>query len=365
MTLDGRLFSFCTVRYLLLFLLLYVAPGCAAPPLNSPTPLPSEIRVYGWPDDISPVVLEAFTAEYDITVNYVAFDGYDDAVAALRNGEVFDVVVLSNDYVALLAEEALLAPLEKAALLNFNNISPNFRNLAHDPDNRYSVPFNWGTEGMIVRSDLVTRPIDSWLDLKDIDPSQQIIMWPTPRTAVALALNTLGYSPNTENMDELEEARDLLLAIRPYVTIIEDSDTAVTVNYIVSGDAVVALNTGVREALEAQAQGAEVDWVLPVEGSLLWGDNFTIPANAPHKAAAHLFIDFLLRPESGAHLAEWNQYATPNDAALPLMDPTIVNNPLIYPSFEDLNNAKIVLPVSAETYARTIEIWDEFVAAGQ
>lgn len=353
-------------QWIKLLMVMTVLVGCSGvAPVTTGVATAQELRVAGWADDLNPEVLEAFTTESGITISYVPYNSQDDTIAALRKGEVYDVVVMSNENVALLAGESLLAPLEKSSLPNFKNISPNFRNLAYDPNNTYSVPYNWGTDGIIVRTDLVEWPITSWADLSTLGDDQKIIMWPTTRFTIATALKALGYPTDSENPAELDAARQWLLDIRPHVIFVAESDTASTVPAITSGEAVVALNAGVREAIEAQETGAAVEWVLPTEGSLLWGDNFAIPTASQHKNEAHRFIDFLLRPENGAKLAEWSQYATPNDAALPLMDPAIATNPLIYPSFADRSNVEVVLPVSTEAYQRYLEIWDEFVAGGQ
>jgi spermidine/putrescine-binding protein len=350
----------------LVLVLLFVtscSPAVTVPPTATMPPLAAEITVYGWNEDINPDVLTAFTAEYGVQINYVSYVDQDSAAADIRAGNVYDVVVMSNELVQSLGTEGVLAQIDHNVVTNFRNISPNFRDLAYDPQNRHSIPYNWGTNGLIVRTDALSQPIRRWADVWNLEEDQRIVMWPLPRYGVGAALKSLGYSINSEDEGELEQARQRLLELRPHVFLLGESDFSVA-PYLLDGSAVVGMNAGVSEALEGQAENASIQYVLPEDGAILWGDNFVVPANSSNQYTAFIFLNFLLRPENGLLLTEWNQYATPNDAVRELLDSTVLSNQLLYPSSDQLRNAEILLPLSPEIYQRYLDIWNQFVAAG-
>jgi spermidine/putrescine transport system substrate-binding protein len=349
-----------------LSILLFVTscgPTANIAPTATTPPLAAEITMYGWGDDISPDVLTAFAEEYGVQINYVSYVDQDTAAADIRSGSVYDVVVMSNELVQLLGNEGLLAEIDHSIVTNFRNISPNFRDLAYDPQNRYSVPYNWGTNGLIVRTDLLSQPIRRWADVWNLADDQRIVMWPLPRYGVGAALKSLGYSINSEDEGELEQARQRLLELRPHVFLLGDTDYSVA-PYLLDGSAVVGMNAGVNEALEGQEENTSIEYVLPEDGAILWGDNFVIPANSTNRYTALVFLNYLLQPENGVMLTEWNQYASPNDATRALLDSTVLSNQLLYPSSDQLRNAEILLPLSPEIYQRYLDIWNQFVAAG-
>jgi spermidine/putrescine transport system substrate-binding protein len=181
---------------------------------------------------------------------------------------------------------------------NFNNISASFRDLAHDPGNRHSIPFNWGVTGIVVRTDLLDAPITRWADLWDPRYQGQVGVWPLRRDLLGMSLKTLGYSVNSEEPAEVEAALDHLLTLRDNAFLI-DLNLPHAASYLLDGEA-VAVYGWAYDFQEAQAASDEVAFVLPEEGTILWGEGLVIPAASPNKAAAELFIDFLLRPEISA-----------------------------------------------------------------
>lgn len=361
--------SYLQGRWVAIFLILFcVCAGCApsSTVLTVPTPQPlaDELTFYGWNEDFSPDLLNAFTTEYGVRINYVSYTSQKEAADDIRAGKVYDLAIMSNELVGTLANEGLLAPLSRSELPNFKNISPNFRDLVFDPNNTYSVPYNWGIVFFIARQDLLQKPITSWSDLWNLPPDQKIIMWPDFRNAVGIALLSLGYSINSEDPAELEAARKQLLRLRPNVLIMKDDDTSFA-PYLASGEAVIGLNAGSNDVIESQTASPEVALIQPSEGTMLWGDNFVIPANSAHKSTAEAFLNFLLRPESAVQMVEWNYYATPNDNALPLLPAELTSNELVFPPRDELVHSEIITPLSPETYQIYASIWDEFLKAGQ
>lgn len=334
-------------------------------PIATPTPEPlaTSLVIYGWADDLAPEVLAGFTAEYGVAIDYRAYATQEEAIEGLRRGDVYDIVVLSNEYVALMVSEGRLAPLTLEHILNYKNLSANFRDLVYDPGNRHSIPYNWGTDGITVRSDLVGQPITRWADLWDAERVDQIVMWPIPRSMIGLTLKSLGYSLNSEDPAELAAARQRLLELRPRVRFSDEGDVS-TATYLLSGAAAVTIGNGIRDVVEGQGENPAITYVLPEEGAILWGDNFTIPSTSRSARTAELFLDYVLRPENGAQLMAWNLYATPNAAALQVSGPELAANPLIFPPNETMRNAEIILPLSPAAQEQYDAIWEEFVAAG-
>jgi spermidine/putrescine transport system substrate-binding protein len=193
----------------------------------------------------------------------------------------------------------------------------------------------------------------------------------TPRYTLGAVLRSLGYSVNSEKLIELEHALERLLELKPNAIWLNE-DTHSSASLLVSGEAVMALGWS-EDVWLAQEEGAGLGWsgyenityVLPEEGPILWGDNFVIPANSPNKYTAELFLDYILRPEVTGEIVNGNYYPMPNEPANAYVDAEILNDPVVYPSNEDLENAEILLPLSPEGEELYAEIWRRFMAAGQ
>jgi spermidine/putrescine transport system substrate-binding protein len=271
--------------------------------------------------------------------------------------------VMESRFIPQLVQADLLAELDQRNLSNSKNLSANFRELAYDPGNHYSIPYNWGTTGLIVRSDLVSEPVTRWADLWDPRYTGKVGLWMgQPREVIGLALKSLGYSANSENPADLEAAYQHLLELKSHVLTLEDFDPYSSVGVLASGQAVFTMGEA-NEILIAQEENLPVTYVLPKEGAMLWNDTFIIPVNSPNKVTAELFLNFLMRADINAELANNNLYATPNEAAFPFIDPDILNNELVYPSNEALMNAELILPLSPAGQRLYDEIWERFTTA--
>jgi spermidine/putrescine transport system substrate-binding protein len=337
--------------------------GPAATPTPTPPRLAEELIFYDWEEDIPQSVLDGFTEEYGVRVTYLTYEAQEDALANIQAGKVYDVVVLDNDYIPEFVRRDLLAEIDYRNVPNFKNISASFRDLAYDPGNKHSLPFNWGTTGLVIRSDLVEKPVTRWADLWQLADAHKIAMRDEPRDQLGAALKSLGYSINTEDPDELEKALEHLLEIRPQVVVVDPYAEAV-IPLLVSGE-VVAVIGWAEDALEGREEHESIVYVLPEEGPMLWGDNFVIPTNSPRKVTAEVFLNYLLRPQVAAQIVNENTYASANESASPYIDPEIRDDPVIFPSSEDLANAEIYLPLTAEGEALYQDTWQRFKAAVQ
>ena len=350
---------------LILPALLIALVGCAAQAAQESISAPEvaeELVFYDWGEDGIETVFEAFTEEYGVKIKYVTFLSTEEAVENMRAGEVYDVVVMENQFVPALRDEGLLAQIDYSNVPNFKNISANFRDLSYDPSNEHSIPYSWGTTGLVVRSDLVEEPITRWADMWDPRDAGRIVNWnTTPRFMIGATLLTLGYSVNSEEPAELEAALERLLALKPDNIWLNDEDGLTPTPFLQSGEAVMAQGWS-EEVWEAEAEGVDVSYVIPEEGTILWGDNFVIPANSPHKYTAELFLDFILRPEISGQIVNANYYPMANEAANEFVDPEILNDPVVYPTNEDMINAELLLPLSPEGEKLYADVWERFLA---
>ncbi|MCK6582462.1 MAG: spermidine/putrescine ABC transporter substrate-binding protein [Anaerolineales bacterium] len=325
---------------------------------STPIPLAKELIFYDWDGDMPQSVLDAFESEYNVRVTYLAYESQEEAIENLGEGLVYDVIVMESRFIPSLVDQGLLASLDRQNIPNLKNISANFRELAYDPDNRYSVPYNWGTTGLVVRSDLVAAPISSWNSLWDPQYAGRVGIWKgQPRETIGLTLKALGYSANSENQVELEEALEYLMQLKSHALIIEDYNSYTSAYMLVEGQAVMTVGFA-YDVLEGSRLNGSITYVLPQEGALLWGDNFIVPSNSQDQYTAELFIDFLMRPEINAEIANQNLYATPNEAAFPYIQPELLNNPVIFPSAESLRNSEVILPLSGRGQEMYDDVWD-------
>jgi spermidine/putrescine transport system substrate-binding protein len=324
-------------------------------------PTAAKLVIYEWAGDYPPKLLEAFTSEFGVTVDYQSYESQEAAAASIRAGQVYDVVLLENQLIPALVVDHLLAEIDYHAVPNFKNISPNFRDLAYDPGNRHSIPATWGTTGLIVHGDGVHQPVSRWNDLWDPAYRGRIVVWNLQRYLIGIALKSRGHSANSENPAELDEALQRLRALRIQAKILP-YDAATSVEVVKHEQADISLGWA-GDVLRARADDASITYVLPAEGTLLWGDNWVIPANSPHKAAAEQFLNFVLRPEVSAQIVDNIFYATANEAARALISPAILNDPVIYPPAEVLQNAEILLPLSPAGQQLSDQVWQQFLAS--
>lgn len=355
-------------RILLLSTVLTLLPaGCGnetpPPATNASAPDPVQLTVYNWAEYIPQSVMDQFTRESGIRIDYVVYDSLEEAVANIRAGKVYDVVLLYPEMIPALIRENLLAPIDYRNVPNFRHVSPNFRDLSFDPGNRHSIPYRWGTTGLLVRTDLIPRPITRWSDLWDPAFAGKIALWSIPSNLFSIALKALGHSVNTTDPAHWEAALDHLKKLKANAFFI-DNKTPSIVPTLAEGKAMIAYGWAF-DAMTARNEGlGNIAYILPEEGTFLWMEFFVIPANSPHRREAERFLDFLLRPEVAGAIVNESYYAAPSEAAAPFIKPEILNNPLVYPSTADLAKAEPSLPLSNEGEALFEAMVTRFFARG-
>lgn len=347
------------IRLCLLACLIFslLTSGCATTPVQGQ--LADELIFYNWADYIPQSVLDAFTAEYGVKVTTLTYESGEEAVAQLRAGQRFDMVVMEHDLIPSLVADGLLAKIDYRNVPNFKNISANFRDLTFDPGNTHSIPYNYGSTGLIVRSDLVKAPITRWADLWDPRYAGKIAVRSNIEL-IYMALVSLGYPLNSEVPQELEAALQHLLDLKPSLNFV-DVETEKAIPTLLSGEAVIMMGWP-EDGARARQENEAITYVLPEDGTIFWGDAFVIPTDSPNKYTAELFLNFLLRPEVSAQIVNEIHNASANEAAYPLVNPEIFNNPIIFPPAETIQKAEWYMPLNPAGEKLYADLWKRFLA---
>jgi spermidine/putrescine transport system substrate-binding protein len=327
--------------------------------------LSKELLFYTWVEYIDPDIKDQFEADCGVKVIETNFDSNETLLATLQAGGTgYDVIVPSDYMVQIMIEEGMLMKLDFNVITNAKNLDPLNTNQYFDPEQKYTVPYFWGTSGFAVDTNVVTDYTDSWSML--FDPNSpycgKISMLDDQRETLGAALMYLGYSINDTDPAHLEEAKNLLIEQSKCV---KAYDSQTNDDLIVSGETVLAhIWTGdaILAGLPDSGGREGIVYVIPKEGCTIWQDNLAVPVGAPDPYTAMVFINYLNDPQIAAQNAEWVGYGTPNVASKEFIDPDVLANEGIYPPpdvaarlqwIEDVGNA-------LELYDR---VWTEFKAA--
>jgi spermidine/putrescine transport system substrate-binding protein len=333
--------------------------GCTSSEAE-PNPVQSiqELMVCSWEDDAIGVVINDFFMEYGIRIQLYGYSSQEEIIEKMRAGHSCDLLVIQSDAIPSLVEDGLIIAIDYTNVPNFRNISVNFRNLAYDPSNKYSIPYNWGTTGLVVRNDLVGEGVHSWKDLWNESYQGKVAVWASrPRYTIGAALLSLGYSANSENPQELEAAFQLLSQVKQRTVWIEHEGNFV--NLLQEGK--VWFGMGWADDFWLAKEGAGTfQYILPREGSILWSSVFAIPKNSANQKTAAILINYLLDPEVSAKIINQGHYAVPNELAIPFVAPELLADPSIYPPEDVMQNSEILLPLSEQGQYLHDQIWERF-----
>lgn len=320
---------------------------------------PAEFIFFNFPEDTPLSILEAFEEEFGVKVVYESFQSPEEAAERLRGGMACDVILIENQMIRPLAQDGLILPLNLSNIPNFRNVSSNFRDLAFDPRNRHSVPADYGTAGMLVRTDLVGRELTEWADLWDPALGGTIAFRNQPREIIGMTLLSLNFSLNSEDPQEHALALKRLLDLRPSVVMV-DLEASKSLPRLLDGE-VVVLHGYSSDYQVAREHNPAVRFILPREGSALWGDSYVISSKTSNQRMAENFIDFMMRPEIAAAIVNENGYASANEPAARFIRPEILDDPAVYPSKETLRHVNIIEPLSTQGEALFAETWKHFL----
>jgi len=307
------------------------------------------VNIYNWADYIAPDTLANFEKEFGIKVNYDVYDATAVAEAKLLTGSTgYDLVLQALRYSARIIPTGVFRPLDKAKLPLWGNLDPWVLEVMarSDPGNAYAAPYMWGTTGFMYNIDMVRErmanaPVDSAAMLFDPGVASRFedcgIIWlDEASTVIPLVMLYLGHDPHSMDPGQLAEAEAVLKSVRPYVRYI---NSAMGLNDMGNREVCIAMAwSGDYRQAQARADeaGANVRlaYSVPREGTVLWFDSLLIPADAPHPGNAHLFLNYLMRPDVIAAISEHTGYANANLASIPFLDPALANDPAAYPPME-------------------------------
>ena len=328
----------------------------------------NELYVYNWGEYIDEDVIDQFEEETGIKVIYDMFETNEEMYPVIEAGGVnYDVVCPSDYMIQKMRENDLLAEINFDNVPNLDQIDPTYLEMSKslDPENKYSVPYTWGTVGILYNTkrleELGMDVPTKWSDLWDERLDGEILMQDSVRDAFMVALKKDGYSMNSDNEDELQQAKQDLIDQKPLVqayVIDQVRDKMIggeaAIGVIYSGEMLYIQN-------EVKDLGLDYDlkYVIPEEGTNLWIDSWVIPKNAKNKENAEKWIDFLCRPEIAKQNFDYITYSTPNKGAFDLLDEEIQNNKALFPDIDSLKDSEVYEYLGDEVDAVYNELWKE------
>lgn len=315
------------------------------------------LTVFNWGDYIDAELIDQFEKETGVQVIYETFDSNEAMLTKIeQGGTTYDVAVPSEYTIEKMREQELLYPIDHAKVPNLRYIDERFMDLPFDPGNEYSIPYFWGTVGILYNTDKVQSEITAWNDLWKPEFRNEILMIDGAREVIGMGLNSLGYSLNDTNEAHLQEAKAKLDGLTPNIKAIVGDEIRMLMENDEASIGLVWSGT----ASELMWKKDNLEYVVPEEGSNLWFDNMVIPKTAKNIDAAHAFINFMLDPETAAQNAEYVGYSTPNKEALTYMPKEMVEDERFYPPADLTERLEVYENLGPEMLSHYNELFLKF-----
>jgi spermidine/putrescine transport system substrate-binding protein len=345
------------------------APGTTGPTPSGPAgsapaasfEIETELLTYNWSDYVAPENIEEFKKRFGVeNFGYDTFASNEELLAKLQGGATgYDIACPTAEYVTGMAEEGFVQELDLSRIPNMQYINATFKNTAWDPENKYIVPKDYGTTGIMYRKKLVPEPVTSWKEFYELTKgkySGKTVFVDSMGDVFPFPLKMLGYSLNDNDPAHIKEAGDILLELAPHVHSL-DSDTYQV--KLANEEAVLCLGwTGPIVDLRADPATADTSYIVPSEGTLYWLDTWVLLTDAPHPNAAYAWLNFIHEPEIQKIETESNGYATPNDEAKKLVSQELLDDQAIFPPDDVIKNLEGSLDHSGNQ--QRADIWAEF-----
>lgn len=331
-----------------------VAPSPAASYVTE-----TELIMYNWSNYVSEDNMAAFKAEYGVTkFQYDIFDNNDVLMAKLQGGATgYDIAAPTNNYLPAMIEEGFLQKLDMSRIPNMARINPTFRKQWWDPNEEYAVPKDYGTTGILYRSEMIPSIPQSWKEFYDLvkGPASGKVIFVDSRDDVFIfPLKMLGFSLNSVEKSDLDAARTILLEVAPHLYGLDSNLYGQTM-----ADGTASMTLGWTGPLGQELKDTpDKGYVVPSEGTAFWLDTWVMLADAPHPNISYAWLDFIHRPEVQAEETNYNLYATPNDDAKEFVDPEILADTAIFPPDDVISKLEAQKDTSASTQRN--DIWEEF-----
>jgi spermidine/putrescine transport system substrate-binding protein len=343
------------LRGLLALALIVVVVGAAKPAKAQRT-----LHVYNWTTYIADNTISDFEEKFGVDVVYDTYADMSEMYAKFQAGNPgYDVIVPSYDYVPIMIEAGLLEELDLSKIPNFANLTESFKNPGYDPDNKYSIAYQWGTIGIGYNSSKIGKDIVSYGDMFTDELKGRISILESQRETMAMFLHYLGKDANSTDPADLEALKQFFIEKKDWIVSFHEADAQFA---IAKGD-IDAATVWSGDMLQVIADPANAEqglkYVIPAEGGLLWTDNLAIPKGAPELDLAYEFINYILDPQVGADISNYTQYGTPNQASLDqgLIDQELIENPAIYPPVEVLEKCFTLTELDDEAQTLYDDTW--------
>ncbi len=314
-----------------------------------------EISFFNYGENIDEETIKEFEKEYGIKVNIETFDDMETMYQKVNTGGVkYDVILVSDALMTRMIKKNLVQELNKDNIKNISQMDKSYLNLAIDPGNKYSVPYMFGTVGIVYNKDVVKEKVDSWDILWNQKYKNKVFMFDTYRDTLGATLKKLGYSLNSTDSKEIEEAKELLLKQRKLVDPIYGVDNGTTMIPVGESD-INMIWSG--EGLNLQDEYPNLEYVVPKEGANFWIDSLCIPKNAKNVSGAEKFINFVSDKESALRIADEIGYTTPNKEARLEQPESVKNNPNAYMPKEIMDRCEIYVDLPMDVKKIYDDAW--------
>ncbi|MFS0784373.1 ABC transporter substrate-binding protein [Bacillus sp. 1P06AnD] len=316
------------------------------------------VTIFNWGDYIDPDLIKKFEKETGYKVIYQTFDSNEAMMTKIeQGGTTFDIAVPSEYAISKMKEEKLLIPIDHSKLPNLKNIDSRFMDLPFDQKNKYSIPYFWGTVGIVYNKEMLHgKTITSWNDLWDKDLRNKILLVDGAREVMGMGLNSLHYSLNDRNKAHLVQAKEKLDKMTPNVKAIVGDE----IKMLIANEEAAVGVVWSGDASEIMSENDKLDYVVPKEGSNLWFDNMVIPKTAKNLDGAYAFMNFMLDPKNAAKNTEYVGYSTPNKAALAYLPKEISGDKRFYPNPELTDKLEVYENLGKRMLAYYNELFLEF-----
>ncbi|MBF2072252.1 MAG: spermidine/putrescine ABC transporter substrate-binding protein [Synechococcales cyanobacterium C42_A2020_086] len=303
------------------------------------------LYLYTWADYSNDALFQRFTAQTGIKVVADVFDSNETMLAKLQagGGNQYSVIYPSDYMVRQMIDSNLLTRLDSTKIKGTENLMPRWESPVYDPDAAYSVPFNWGTTGLIYNTDVITSQPDDWDFLwENAEPlSGKITLLDDVRETMGMVLKSLGYSYNATDPAQIEAAYQRLRELRPAIAAFK---TYGWEDQLIAGDLAICMTYSTL-GLALPETNSQLRYFIPKSGTSIWTDTMAIPVGAPNPEAAYAWINFNLEPETAAFAATEIKLGTPNKAAFELLPAEVKSNPKQYPPEDLVKNFEGIAPV--------------------
>lgn len=310
-----------------------------------------ELSIYTWESYIDPQLKDTFHTQTGINITADTFESNEIMLATFQAGKgaIYSVIYPSDYKVIEMIEKKLLNPLDRSRLNGLENLLPEFQNSVYDPGNRHSVPISWGTTGLIYNTEALNPAPEDWEDLWRMQSklNRKMTLISDMREVMGASLKSLGYSYNSKNPNEIKQAYEKLVELKPAIT---NFTTDAWSDRLLAGELLLAMAFSADAVRLIQSNpDAKLRYVIPQSGTSLWSDTIVIPKTAPNPDAAYEWINFMLQPAIAADVTQRLFFATPNQAAYDQLPAPLRNNPSLFPPDAVLKMCERIVPLDTQT----------------